>query len=70
VRPVSFRPSFEKHAGQLCRGVMLHVTSAQLFAPVALTYLRLIALARAQAPEAFAFRATPYEFESAVPAFD
>jgi uncharacterized protein YbbC (DUF1343 family) len=69
VRPVAFRPTFEKHAGQTCRGVMLHVTSAHLFRPVA-TYLRLIALARAQAPEAFAFRDTPYEFETTVPAFD
>ena len=69
VRPVAFRPTFEKHAGQTCRGVMLHVTNPQLFKPVA-TYLRLIALARAQAPEAFAFRHTPYEFETDVPAFD
>jgi uncharacterized protein YbbC (DUF1343 family) len=69
VRPVAFRPTFEKHAGQTCRGVMLHVTSPHLFRPVA-TYLRLIALARAQAPEAFAFRHTPYEFETTVPAFD
>jgi uncharacterized protein YbbC (DUF1343 family) len=69
VRPVSFRPSFEKHAGQRCSGVMLHVTSPALFRPVA-TYLTLITLARAQAPEAFAFRTTPYEFESAIPAFD
>jgi uncharacterized protein YbbC (DUF1343 family) len=69
VRPVAFRPTFEKHAGQTCRGVMLHVTNPQLFRPVA-TYLRLISLARAQAPEAFAFRSTPYEFETDVPAFD
>lgn len=69
VRPVAFRPSFEKHAGQTCRGVMLHVTNPHLFRPVA-TYLRLITLARAQAPEAFAFRNTPYEFETEVPAFD
>jgi len=69
VRPAAFRPMFEKHAGQTCRGVMLHVTHAHLFRPVA-TYLRLIALARGQAPEAFAFRHTPYEFETTVPAFD
>lgn len=69
VRPVAFRPTFEKHAGQACRGVMLHVTNPFLFRPVA-TYLRLIALARAQAPEAFQFRHTPYEFESEIPAFD
>jgi uncharacterized protein YbbC (DUF1343 family) len=69
VRPVTFRPTFEKHAGQRCSGVMLHVTNAELFRPVA-TYLRLIALARAQAPDAFEFRTTPYEFETTIPAFD
>lgn len=69
VRPVSFKPTFEKHAGQTCRGVMLHVTNPALFRPVA-TYLTLITLARAQAPDAFAFRTTPYEFEAEIPAFD
>jgi uncharacterized protein YbbC (DUF1343 family) len=69
VRPVSFRPTFEKHAGQRCNGVMLHVTTPSLFRPVA-TYLTLITLARAQAPEAFEFRTTPYEFEATIPAFD
>jgi uncharacterized protein YbbC (DUF1343 family) len=69
VRPVSFRPTFEKHAGQKCHGVMLHVTNPELFRPVA-TYLALITLARAQAPDAFEFRTSPYEFETTVPAFD
>jgi uncharacterized protein YbbC (DUF1343 family) len=66
---VTFRPTFEKHAGERCSGVMIHVTNAELFRPVA-TYLRLIAFARAQAPEAFAFRTSPYEFETEIPAFD
>jgi len=69
VRPVSFRPSFEKHAGAVCNGVMLHVTNPSMFRPVA-TYLSLVAIARQLAPEAFAFRDTPYEFESDRPAFD
>ncbi|MEB2311761.1 MAG: DUF1343 domain-containing protein [Sorangiineae bacterium] len=69
VRPVSFIPTFDKFAGQLCHGVMLHVTSAALFRPVA-AYLRLIAFAREQAPERFAFRTEPYEFETEIPAFD
>ncbi len=68
ARPHSFRPSFEKHAGELCHGVCLHVTRPALFRPVT-TYLTLIALARAQAPEAFRFRTEPYEFED-TPAFD
>lgn len=69
IRAVTFRPTFEKHAGKRCHGVMLHVTSPELFRPVA-TYLSLITLARAQAPDEFAFRSTPYEFETTVPAFD
>jgi uncharacterized protein YbbC (DUF1343 family) len=69
ARPVHFKPSFEKHAGVACHGVMLHVTNSRLFRPVA-AYLTLITLARRMAPEAFAFRATPYEFESEIPAFD
>jgi uncharacterized protein YbbC (DUF1343 family) len=69
VRPVSFRPSFEKHAGSVCQGVMVHVTNPQMFRPVA-TYLALIALAQKLAPESFAFRDTAYEFETTRPAFD
>lgn len=69
IRPVSFRPSFEKHAGTICQGVMVHVTNPRLFRPVA-TYLTLITLAHRMAPEAFAFRRTPYEFETEIPAFD
>lgn len=69
VRPVSFRPAFGKHAGLLCHGVMIHVTNAQLFRPVA-TYLSLITVAQSLAGEAFAFRDSPYEFESTHPAFD
>ncbi|HVW28162.1 MAG TPA: DUF1343 domain-containing protein [Polyangiaceae bacterium] len=69
ARPASFRPTFDKYAGQICHGVMLHVTDASTFRPVT-TYLTLIALARAQAPESFALRTTPYEFEETIPAFD
>jgi uncharacterized protein YbbC (DUF1343 family) len=69
VRPVEFRPWMSKHRGELCRGVMLHVTNSSLFRPVA-TYLRLIALVRQQAPDQFSFRTEPYEFESDRLAFD
>jgi uncharacterized protein YbbC (DUF1343 family) len=69
VRPVTFKPWFDKHAGTVCSGVMIHVTDSMLFRPVA-TYLTLLTLARAQAPEQFAFRTEPYEFEDTIPAFD
>jgi uncharacterized protein YbbC (DUF1343 family) len=69
VRPITFKPTFDKHAGQVCQGVMLHVTDPGIFRPVA-TYVALIALARAQAPEQFQFIERPYEFESTRIAFD
>jgi uncharacterized protein YbbC (DUF1343 family) len=69
VRPQSFRPTFDKHAGQLCHGVVIHVTDPASFRPVT-TYLTLLALARQQAPEAFEFRTHAYEFETEIPAFD
>ena len=69
IRPHSFRPSFEKHAGQLCHGVVLHVTDPRAFRPVT-TYLTLLSLARAQAPDAFEFLTRTYEFESERLAFD
>ncbi len=69
ARPVGFRPTFDKHAGESCSGVMLHVTDWRAFRPLA-TYLTLISAARAQAPERFRFRTEPYEFEDSIPAFD
>jgi uncharacterized protein YbbC (DUF1343 family) len=69
VRPQSFRPTFSKHAGELCHGVVLHVTDAASFRPVT-TYLTLLSLARRQAPEAFQFLTRTYEFEREIPAFD
>jgi uncharacterized protein YbbC (DUF1343 family) len=69
ARPVTFQPTFQKHAGKACGGVQVHVTDARAFRPYA-TYLALIALARAQDPERFAFRTETYEFRDDVPAFD
>lgn len=69
VRPIAFRPSFEKHAGQVCRGVMLHVTDPVRFRPVH-TYLALVREARLLAPEEFRFLDRVYEFEATIPAFD
>lgn len=69
VRPVGFVPMFDKHRGVPCQGVMIHVTNAALFRPVA-TYAALITLARSQDPEAFRFRTEPYEYNAEVPAFD
>jgi uncharacterized protein YbbC (DUF1343 family) len=69
ARPVTFLPTFQKHAGRLCGGVQIHVTDARTFRPMA-TYLGLLALAHAQDPVRFVFRTEKYEFRDDVPAFD
>jgi uncharacterized protein YbbC (DUF1343 family) len=61
VRPCSFRPMFHKHAGQLCQGAQPHVARPQEF-PAIWFYALMIAAAKAQAPERFAWRTEPYEF--------
>jgi uncharacterized protein YbbC (DUF1343 family) len=69
ARPLAFRPTFHKHAGTICGGIQVHVTDAATFRPFA-TYLAIVAIARAQAPDRFAFRTEKYEFRDDVPAFD
>jgi uncharacterized protein YbbC (DUF1343 family) len=69
ARSVTFQPTFHKHARQVCGGVQIHVTDPVTFRAYA-TYLALVALARAQNPERFAFRTEKYEFRDDVPAFD
>jgi uncharacterized protein YbbC (DUF1343 family) len=63
LRPCAFRPTFHKHAGQTCFGVQPHVEEPDQFAPV-WYYTAMIALARAQNPQLFAWRTEPYEFVS------
>lgn len=53
-RPVYFTPTFSKHQGTLCQGVEVHITDVRTFRPVE-TGLHLLASARAQNDEAFAW---------------
>jgi uncharacterized protein YbbC (DUF1343 family) len=69
ARPVTFRPTFHKHAGQICGGVQIHVADRFAFRPVA-TYVALVALARRQTPNNFAFRTERYEYVDTIPAID
>ena len=68
-RPVTFEPTFHKHAGQLCGGCQVHVTDRTAFQPV-LTAVALLQTARAAAPERFAWRQPPYEYEHTKMPFD
>ena len=69
ARPVTFMPTFHKHAKQICGGLFVHVTDRQAFRPLA-TYIAIIALSAYQAPEAFRFRTEKYEFVDDIPAID
>ncbi len=69
ARPLTFRPTFHKFAGEVCAGVQVHPTDLQAFRPVR-TYVALVALAKTAAPERFRFRTEPYEFVDDIPAFD
>jgi len=66
-RPAEFAPSAGKYAGELCRGVQVHVTDRRAFRPVA-AGLHLIAACRHQAPDRFTF--LPSSWEGKPPHFD
>jgi uncharacterized protein YbbC (DUF1343 family) len=61
-RPVSFEPTFQKHARTPCGGCQVHVTDRAAFRPVA-TAVALIAAFRHAGPGRFAWRDPPYEYE-------
>jgi uncharacterized protein YbbC (DUF1343 family) len=61
-RPVSFEPTFHKHAKTLCHGVQLHVTDRRTFESVLATTAVLHEM-RQMNPAEFAWRPPPYEYE-------
>jgi uncharacterized protein YbbC (DUF1343 family) len=69
ARPLTFCPTFHKHAGSICGGVQIHPTDPGTFRPVA-TYTALIALAKRQSPIGFRFRTERYEYVDTIPAID
>jgi uncharacterized protein YbbC (DUF1343 family) len=62
-RPLWFRPTFHKYAGEDCGGVQIHVVNRREFLPY-LTGVHLIASAAELWPRSFDWRREPYEFES------
>ena len=61
-RAVNFEPTFQKHAGTACGGCQIHVTDRDAFAPVK-AGAAVIRACYGAAPEAFAWRDPPYEYE-------
>jgi uncharacterized protein YbbC (DUF1343 family) len=60
-RPCAFRPTFHKHALKTCFGVQPHVVDPAKFSPVWF-YTAMLARARSQRTDLFAWRREPYEF--------
>lgn len=61
VTPVSFRPEFQKWAGELCTGLRLHITDRARFRPLAFG-LALVKWLFALHPDGFDWRREEYEF--------
>jgi uncharacterized protein YbbC (DUF1343 family) len=68
-RPVVYTPTFQKHAGQACGGVQLHVTNHETFKPYR-TGVAFLKACRDQDPASFRWRAKAYEFVDKIPAID
>lgn len=62
LRPCVFEPTSGKHAGTPCNGFQIHVTSPERFRPYT-TSLRLLQAVIRLHPEAFEWKAPPYEYE-------
>lgn len=69
LRPVSFQPTFQKHAGKICHGVQVHVTDARAFRSYA-AYARMLAVALASLPAEERYRTEEYEYVTDRPAID
>ncbi|MCG5055623.1 MAG: DUF1343 domain-containing protein [Myxococcales bacterium] len=68
-RPLTFRPTFHKHAGLPCGGVQVHVSDRAAFRPY-LTGVAILRQLRRLCGEAFSWRTEPYEFVADHPAID
>ncbi len=69
VRPATYLPTFQKHAGKPTHGVQLHVTDEHAFRPY-LTGVAFLKACRDEAPDRFAWRTRAYEFVDKIPAID
>ncbi|MCL5023376.1 MAG: DUF1343 domain-containing protein [Nitrospirae bacterium] len=62
-RPLSFEPTFQKHAGRLCGGAQLHVTDRRRFRPFK-TGVAVLKAVYDLYPGRFEWKRPPYEYEN------
>ena len=68
-RPCVIEPAFHKFARQRCGALQLHVTDRRAFHAYR-TGISVLVAVKSLWPDAFAWRAEPYEFRDDVPAID
>lgn len=61
-RPVSFQPTFQKHAGRVCGGAQMHVTNRNGFRPFK-TGVAVLKAVHDIYPRRFKWKRPPYEYE-------
>jgi uncharacterized protein YbbC (DUF1343 family) len=61
-RPLSFQPTFQKHAGKLCGGAQIHVMDREKFRPFK-TGVAILKAIHHTWPREFAWKQPPYEYE-------
>ncbi len=61
-RGISFQPEFQKHAGKLCGGAQIHITSPARFKPFK-TAVAVLKTIRELYPTKFRWKQPPYEYE-------
>jgi uncharacterized protein YbbC (DUF1343 family) len=69
--PVFFKPEFSKHAGEVCKGILVnpHPGAINEFKSFAV-YYEIIRLVKAAYPDQFKWKEPPYEFEYRRPPID
>lgn len=65
-----FIPTFNKYAGQLCRGIQIHVYDPANYFPVATAYEIFDAIIETSSPGSLKFNPPPYEYEYRLMPFD
>jgi uncharacterized protein YbbC (DUF1343 family) len=61
-RPLSFQPTFQKHANKLCGGAQIHVADRERFKPFK-TGVAILKAIHNTYPRDFAWKQPPYEYE-------
>lgn len=65
-----FIPTFNKYAGEYCRGIQIHVTDHSVFRPVATALHLFDAIIRTSPEDSLKFNPPPYEYEYNLMPFD